>query len=206
MDSQFADLQLDFAKMADGLIPAVIQDATTDKVLMLGYMNAAAWQQTRTTGIVTFYSRSRQRLWVKGEVSGNYMHVVTCLADCDRDALLIKASPVGPVCHTGADTCWNETNESGVFIKQLETIIQARKISAPEGSYTAQLFAAGIPKMAQKVGEEAVETIIEALGNDRDLLLNECADLLFHLLVLLAAKQVTLADVEQILRARHAKS
>ena len=196
--------QPDFAKSPDGLIPAVIQDSTTQKVLMLGYMNAAALEQTVQTGKVTFYSRSKQRLWVKGETSGNFLWVNgEILADCDQDALLIKVTPQGPVCHTGADTCWNEKNQAAYFLPQLEAIIHQRLTEAPENSYTARLVASGLPKVAQKVGEEAVETVIEALGNNRELLLEESADLLFHLIVLLAAKEVTLSEVEEVLRRRN---
>jgi phosphoribosyl-AMP cyclohydrolase / phosphoribosyl-ATP pyrophosphohydrolase len=193
----------DFGKMPDGLIPAVVQDIKTGTVLMLGYMNAEALAVTRETGLVTFFSRSKQRLWTKGEVSGNNLRVLEILLDCDQDALLVKATPTGPVCHSGDDTCWGEQNKSNHFLQELEQIILQRKGNAPESSYTAKLFAAGIPKMAQKVGEEAVETVIEALGHDRNLFLNETADLLFHLLVLLAAKEVTLAEVEGVLKLRN---
>jgi len=193
----------DFGKMPDGLIPAVVQDAVTDKVLMLGYLNQEALKATETSGLVTFFSRSKQRLWTKGESSRNTLQVQEILLDCDRDAFLIKAKPRGPVCHTGDDTCWGENNHASSFLQDLEAIVWERKKAAPESSYTAKLFAAGIPKMAQKVGEEAVETVIEALGHDRNRLLNETADLLFHLLVLLAAKEVTLNEVEAVLRSRH---
>jgi len=189
--------------MPDGLIPAVVQDAVTDKVLMLGYLNQEALKATETSGLVTFFSRSKQRLWTKGESSRNTLQVQEILLDCDRDAFLIKAKPRGPVCHTGDDTCWGENNHASSFLQDLEAIVWERKKAAPESSYTAKLFAAGIPKMAQKVGEEAVETVIEALGHDRNRLLNETADLLFHLLVLLAAKEVTLNEVEAVLRSRH---
>lgn len=195
----------DFGKMPDGLVPAVVQDAHTNTVLMLGYMNAEALAATRASGLVTFFSRSKQRLWTKGETSDNTLSVRQILLDCDQDAILIKATPAGPVCHTGDDTCWGERNEPQHFLPELGGIIRQRKADAPEGSYTAKLFAAGIPKIAQKVGEEAVETVIEALGHDRNLFLNETADLLYHLLVLLAAKDVTLEDVEAVLRARHGK-
>lgn len=195
--------QPDFAKMPDGLLPAVVQDAQTHQVLMLGYMNAEALKTTYTSGLVTFFSRSKQRLWRKGETSGNTLKVRQILLDCDQDAILIKAIPAGPVCHNGDDTCWGEINKTPYFLPQLEKIIQQRKINAPEGSYTAKLFDSGISKMAQKVGEEAVETVIEALGTDQNLFLNESADLLFHLLVLLAAKEVRLAEVEHVLRDRH---
>jgi phosphoribosyl-AMP cyclohydrolase / phosphoribosyl-ATP pyrophosphohydrolase len=196
----------DFDKMPDGLVPAIVQDATTRTVLMLGYMDAAALEQTRQTGLVTFFSRSKQRLWVKGETSGHVLRLESIHLDCDGDALLVLAHPQGPTCHTGADTCWQQPNESASFLHDLERIIHARRAEdATESSYTAQLFAKGLPKIAQKVGEEAVETVIEALGHDRDRLLNESADLLFHLLVLLHAKDVTLADVEAVLRGRNSK-
>lgn len=191
--------------MPDGLVPAVVQDTRTGVVLMLGYMNAAALAKTRETGLVTFFSRSKQRLWTKGESSGNVLHLRDMLLDCDQDAILIKAEPAGPVCHTGADTCWGERNQSAYFLPTLENVIRERRTAAPEGSYTARLFAEGIPKIAQKVGEEAVETVIESLGNNRERLLDETADLLYHLLVLLAAKEVKLEEVEAKLRERHSK-
>ncbi len=191
--------------MPDGLVPAVVQDARTGVVLMLGYMNAAALAKTRETGLVTFFSRSKQRLWTKGESSGNVLHLRAILLDCDQDAILIKAEPAGPVCHTGADTCWGERNQSAYFLPTLENVVRERRTAAPESSYTARLFAEGIPKIAQKVGEEAVETVIESLGNNRERLLDETADLLYHLLVLLAAKEVKLEEVEAILRERHSK-
>lgn len=195
--------QPNFEKMQDGLLPAVVQDANTHQVLMLGYMNAEALEATRSSGLVTFFSRSKQRLWTKGEISGNKLQVRQILLDCDQDALLIKAIPTGPVCHTGEQTCWAEKNHAPDFLHRLESIVWQRKAEMPEGSYTTQLFAAGIPKMAQKVGEEAVETVIEALGNDPKLFLNETADLMYHLLVLLAAKEVKLEAVEAVLEARH---
>ena len=193
----------DFNKMNDGLVPAIVQDAQTAAVLMLGYMNAEALQRTQETGLVTFFSRSKQRLWTKGEESGHVLRLRSLALDCDNDTLLIQAEPAGPVCHTGADTCWNRPNVAPDFLHQLENIIRERRAHAPEGSYTAQLFASGIPKMAQKVGEEAVETVIEALGDNRELLLNESADLLYHLLVLFTAKDIRLAEVENVLLARH---
>lgn len=196
----------DFARMPDGLLPAVVQDAGTGAVLMLGYMNADALAQTQATGLVTFFSRSRQRLWTKGETSGNVLHLSEIRLDCDQDAILIKARPTGPVCHTGDDTCWGEHNHPLDFLKILENIIRDRRAASPEGSYTARLLAGGIPKIAQKVGEEAVETVIEALGDNRGRLLNETADLLYHLLVLLAAKEIRLDEVEEVLRTRHVKS
>lgn len=196
---------VDFEKMPDGLVPAVVQDARTGVVLMLGYMNAEALAKTRESGLVTFFSRSKQRLWTKGESSGHVLRLRGLLADCDSDAILVKAEPSGPVCHTGDDTCWGERNQSARFLNELEHIIRSRRTAAPENSYTARLFAEGIPKIAQKVGEEAVETLIEALGDNRERLLNESADLLYHLLVLLAAKDASLEEVESALKNRHVK-
>lgn len=193
----------DFAKMSDGLIPTVVQDARTGVILMLGYMNQDALEKTLETGLVTFFSRSKQRLWTKGETSGNTLRLRDIRLDCDRDAILLRAEPAGPVCHTGDDTCWGEHNHAAYFLPVLENIIWERKNAAPENSYTAKLFASGIPKIAQKVGEEAVETVIESLGENRERLLNESADLLYHLLVLLAAKDVKLEEVESVLKARH---
>ncbi len=199
-------LQPDFAKTADGLLPVIIQDNRTGVVLMLGYMNAGALAATQQSGLVTFFSRSKQRLWIKGETSGHTLQVRELLLDCDQDAILVKAEPNGPVCHTGDDTCWSESNQSAHFLHTLESIIQTRQAGGDtNGSYTARLLASGLNKVAQKVGEEAVETVIEALGNNRERLLEETADLLYHLLVLLAAKNVRLAEVENILRTRHAK-
>lgn len=196
---------IDFDKMPGGLVPAVVQDALTGVVLMLGYMNAEALTKTRETGLVTFFSRSKQRLWTKGESSGHVLRLRELRADCDADAILVKAAPSGPVCHTGDDTCWGERNQSARFLNELEQIIGQRKTATPESSYTARLFSEGMAKIAQKVGEEAVETVIEALGDNRERLLNETADLLYHLLVLLAAKNISLEEVEMILKARHAK-
>lgn len=197
------EISPDFDKMPDGLIPAVVQDVNTGVVLMLGYMNAEALRQTQESGLVTFFSRSRGQLWTKGETSGHVLQLHDIRLDCDRDTLLVKAQPAGPVCHTGDDTCWGEKNRAPFFLKELEGIILSRRGAAPGSSYTARLFGEGIPKIAQKVGEEAVETVIEALGNDRERLLNESADLLYHLLVLLAAKDVRLAEVEAVLHDRH---
>lgn len=190
---------------ADGLAPAVIQDINSGQVLMLGYLNAAAWQKTLELGLITFFSRSKNRLWTKGESSGNTLQLFEAALDCDRDTFLLKVKPTGAVCHSGSHTCWGaeELTAGGSFLNTLENIIQQRKSAEAANSYTASLFAAGVPKIAQKVGEEAVETVIEALGNDRERLLNESADLLFHLLVLLAAKEVRLAEVEGILKNRH---
>ena len=199
-------LSPDFAKMPDGLVPAVVQDAHTGVVLMLGYMNAEALAATRQSGQVTFFSRSKQRLWTKGETSGHTLQVRELRLDCDQDAILVKAEPNGPVCHTGDDTCWGERNQSTRFLEKLAATIQARQAAgATDSSYTARLLASGLNKVAQKVGEEAVETIIEAVGGNRERLLEETADLLYHLLVLLAAKEVRLEEVEAILQARHSK-
>lgn len=201
--SQGREATPDFSNAPEGLLPAVVQDVQTGQVLMLGYMNAEAFAQTRESSKVTFFSRSKQRLWVKGEISGNYLAVVRLLSDCDADAILVKAIPQGPVCHTGDDTCWQERNESGFFLYTLADIIRRRRHDDPEQSYTARLFEAGVPKLAQKVGEEAVETVIEALVDNRERLLEESADLLFHLLALWEAKGVQLEDVEAVLRRRN---
>lgn len=198
-------MDLDFNK-GDGLIPAIIQDATTNKVLMLGYMNEASLAATHQSGKVTFFSRSKNRLWTKGETSGNFLLVEEVIADCDKDTLLIKANPVGPACHTGADTCFNEKNADAIsFLTHLTKTIEDRKTSTPDASYTSSLFAKGINKVAQKVGEEAVEVVIEAMDNNIDLLKSESADLLFHLMVLLSHKNLTLADVVEVLEQRHKK-
>lgn len=193
----------DFDKMPDELVPVVVQDDVTRAVLMLGYMNSEAFEKTQTEHRVTFYSRSKKRLWTKGETSGNFLEVKSMHLDCDADALLIKATPLGPVCHTGSATCWNETNEGVSFIHRLEQIIQQRKNNPDAGSYTASLLAKGINKVAQKVGEEAVELVIEAKDNNDELFKNEAADLMYHYLVLLAAKGFSLQDVEAVLKARH---
>lgn len=198
-------MKLDFNKYADGLVPAIIQDYDTHKVLMLGFMNEEAVQQTEQTGKVTFYSRSKQRLWTKGEESGNFLELKSMAEDCDHDTLLVKAHPTGPVCHTGADTCWSERNHSDDFLVYLEDIIRLRKQAPPEDSYVARLFAKGINKIAQKVGEEAVELVIEAKDNNEELFLNEAADLLFHYLLLVNAKGYNLQDVISILQKRHSK-
>jgi phosphoribosyl-ATP pyrophosphohydrolase/phosphoribosyl-AMP cyclohydrolase len=196
---------IDFSKYSDGLVPVIVQDNETDKVLMLGFMNAAALSKTNEIGKVTFYSRTRQRLWTKGEESGNFLYVKTLLLDCDSDTILIKADPVGPVCHTGADTCFNEVNESDNFLFYLENVIEQRKALTPDKSYVASLFKKGLNKIAQKVGEEAVEVVIEAMDDNEELFLNESADLLFHYLILLNAKGYKLQDVIQILQKRHSK-
>ncbi|ANE49819.1 bifunctional phosphoribosyl-AMP cyclohydrolase/phosphoribosyl-ATP diphosphatase HisIE [Flavisolibacter tropicus] len=194
---------VDFSKYSDGLVPAVIQDYNTQKVLMLGFMNQEALTTTQQTGLVTFYSRTKQRLWTKGEESGNHLQVKQILLDCDKDTLLIKAEPKGPVCHTGADTCWSEPNHASDFLYYLEDIIKLRRTSDDENSYVRKLFNKGINKIAQKVGEEAVEVVIEAKDVNQELFLNESADLLFHYLVLLQAKDCTLQDVINVLKERH---
>lgn len=196
-------MKVDFKKYADGLVPAVIQDYDTQKVLMLGFMNEEALQKTEQTGMVTFYSRSKKRLWTKGEESGNHLQVRQILVDCDKDTLLIKAHPTGPVCHTGADTCWSEKNHKEDFLSYLEHIIELRRNSDDETSYVRKLFGKGLNKIAQKVGEEAVELVIEAKDVNQELFLNEAADLLFHYIVLLRAKECALADVVQVLKQRH---
>lgn len=193
---------LDFSK-TNGLIPAIIQDDSTNKVLMLGYMNQEALQQTLKEGKVTFFSRSKQRLWTKGETSGNFLYLRDLKVDCDKDTLLIKATPVGPVCHTGADTCFEEKNIQMDFLQHLQGVIQDRKENPKEGSYTTTLFEKGMNKIAQKVGEEAVELVIEAKDDNTELFLNEAADLMYHYLVLLAAKGHSLSDVIQVLQRRH---
>lgn len=192
---------------SEGLIPAVIQDAITKNVLMLGYMNEEAFKETQETKKVTFYSRSKQRLWTKGEESGNFLNLVDIKIDCDNDTLLIQAHPVGPTCHKGSDTCWGEENSSNFgFISKLEqTILERRTSSKPEDSYVASLFAKGINKLAQKVGEEAVEVVIEAKDDNEELFLNESADLLFHYLMLLQAKGFKLEDIESVLKNREKK-
>jgi phosphoribosyl-ATP pyrophosphohydrolase/phosphoribosyl-AMP cyclohydrolase len=199
------EMKIDFAKYTDGLVPAIVQDFDTHKVLMLGFMNAAALEKTEQTGKVTFFSRSKQRLWTKGEESGHFLELKSMAADCDNDTLLIKAHPLGPVCHTGADTCWSERNHSENFLVYLEDIIRLRKQVSPEESYVAKLFSKGINKIAQKVGEEAVEVVIEAKDSNDELFLNESADLLFHFLLLLNAKGHNLQSVTDILKKRHSK-
>lgn len=194
----------DFSK---GLIPAIVQDSLTGKVLMQGYMNEEALNQTVSSGKVTFFSRSKNRLWTKGETSGNFLGYLSHSVDCDEDSILIQAEPIGPVCHTGADTCWGEVNTGKVvFIHHLTEIIKDRKNNPDEKSYTASLFEKGINKIAQKVGEEAVELVIEAKDDNKDLFLGEAADLLFHYLVLLEAKEIALDEVLDVLIKRHKKS
>ncbi len=195
----------DFNKSPEKIIPAIIQDNITSKVLMLGYMNEEAFEKTKQEKRVTFFSRSKKRLWTKGEESGNYLSVNSILLDCDVDTLLIKATPLGPVCHTGEDTCFKEKNNSDNFLNALEKIIENRKKAAYKNSYVSELFTKGINKIAQKVGEESVELIIEAKDNNKDLFLNEAADLLFHYLILLNAKNACLMDVIEILENRNKK-
>lgn len=196
-------MQPDFDKM-DGLVPAIIQDSYTQKVLMLGFMNKEAYEKTLTTGKVTFYSRTKQRLWTKGETSGNFLEVVSIKSDCDNDTLLIQVHPTGPVCHTGTDTCWGEKNEQDImFLKELQDFIDKRHEEMPEHSYTTSLFRSGANKMAQKVGEEAVETIIEACNGTDERLIYEGADLLYHLIVLLTSKGYRIEDLARELKERH---
>jgi len=197
-------MNIDFSKSAQGLIPAIIQDSETKCVLMLGYMNAEAYQKTIDTQKVTFFSRSKQRLWTKGEESGNFLNLVDIKNDCDGDTLLIQAKPVGPTCHTGAGTCWQTENKSDYgFISDLENTIKVRRENADsEKSYVASLFKLGINKIAQKVGEEAIEVVIEAKDDNDDLFLDESADLLFHYLILLQAKGFQLNDVVKVLQSR----
>ena len=202
-------LQVDFQK-GKGLVPAIVQDAVTNRVLMLGYMNEEALRTTEERGLVTFYSRSRQRIWTKGETSGNYLTVRQIMVDCDNDTLLIKAVPSGPVCHLGHDTCFNEENDpelitTGEFLLYLEQIIHDRREHPIEGSYTNHLFSRGINKIAQKVGEEAVELIIEAKDENKNLFLGEAADLVYHMLVLLAYKNIKFSEVIDVLKGRHSR-
>lgn len=195
-------MTIDFKKYADGLVPAIIQDALTGKVLMLGFMNETALAKTNELQKVTFFSRSKNRLWTKGEDSGNFLFVKEIKVDCDADTLLIKANPVGPVCHTGADTCWDEKNRNNHFLFQLEEIIADRKTYPTADSYTSSLFDKGINKIAQKLGEEAVELVIEAKDDNAELFKNEAADLLFHYLILLQAKGFKLNNIVDVLEER----
>ena len=199
------DMKIDFSKNKDGLVPVIIQDSTTKNVLMLGYMNQEAFDKTREEKVVTFFSRSKNRLWTKGEESGNVLHLVNVKLDCDNDTLLIQVDPKGPTCHKGSDTCWNEVNNSNYgFFSTLETIITERITNKDtQKSYVASLFDKGINKIAQKVGEEAVETVIEAMDDNDELFLYESADLLFHYLMLLQAKGFTLKDIERQLKNRN---
>ena len=196
-------MELNFEKMG-GLLPAIIQDNNTGKVLMLGFMNEEAYKKTVETGKVTFYSRTRQQLWTKGETSGNFLQVVNILQDCDQDTLLIKVVPAGPVCHTGADTCFGERNQEDImFLKYLQNFIERRRQEMPEGSYTTSLFQKGVNRMAQKVGEEAVETVIEATNGTEDRLIYEASDLIYHLIVLLTSKGLRIEDLARELERRH---
>ena len=200
---EFELMELNFSKNKDGLIPVIIQDSVTKTVLMLGYMNDEAVRKTKKTGNVTFYSRTKKRLWTKGEKSGNYLRLVNMKVDCDNDTILIYVKPEGPTCHLGTDNCWGEKNVSKFgFLSQLEEIIADRKKDDKKNSYVASLFREGINKIAQKVGEEATETIIEAKDENKQLFLNESADLLFHYLILLQAKGFRLSDVEKVLLTR----
>lgn len=197
------NMDINFKKM-DGLVPAIIQDSKTLKVLMLGFMNEEALQKTIESGKVTFWSRTRQCLWTKGETSGNFLHVVEILNDCDNDTLLIKADPEGPVCHTGADTCWNEKNDNPImFLSDLQRFIEKRHEEMPEGSYTTSLFQSGVNRMAQKVGEEAVESVIEAMAGNDSRLVYEASDMIYHLIVLLTSKGLSIEDVARELLERH---
>jgi phosphoribosyl-ATP pyrophosphohydrolase/phosphoribosyl-AMP cyclohydrolase len=207
MKKDFSNLvtRIDFSKSSSGTIPAIIQDASTNVVLMLGYMNYESFLETAQSGLVTFFSRSKNRLWVKGETSKNYLHVLDIKLDCDSDTLLIKAKPDGNVCHTGAETCFNEENNGNDFLRALEKIIEGRKKHPVSGSYTSTLFKEGINRMAQKVGEEAIELVIESKDNNGKLFINEAADLMFHYLVLLQAKGKSLQDVIEVLETRHKK-
>ena len=198
------ELNIDFQKCG-GLVPAIIQDATTKTVLMLGYMNEEALKKTQETGLVTFFSRSRQCLWTKGETSGNYLHLVSIKSDCDNDALLIQATPDGPTCHTGTDTCWGEENKPNplLFLSELSDFIEKRHREMPEGSYTTSLFKDGLNRMAQKVGEEALELVIEATNGTNERLIYEGSDMLYHLIVLLTSKGLRIEDMAKELMERH---
>ncbi len=196
-------MTIDFSKL-DGLVPTIIQDAKTLKVLMLGFMNEEAYNKTVETGLVTFYSRTRKTLWTKGETSGNYLKVVDIKNDCDNDTLLIQANPVGPVCHTGSDTCWNENNDNPImFLVELQKFIEKRHEEMPEGSYTTSLFKDGCHRMAQKVGEEALEAVIEAVAGNDERLVYEASDMLYHLIVLLTSKGLSIEDLARELQVRH---
>lgn len=198
-------MQIDFSKYSDGLVPAIIQDNITGKVLMLGFMNDEAIKETEKLKRVTFYSRTKKRLWTKGEESGNFLELKSITADCDNDTLLIKAHPVGPVCHTGADTCFNEENKDDDFLQVLQEVLKQRQAQPSDNSYTSGLFKKGINAIAQKVGEEAVELVIEAKDNDKERFLNEAADLLFHYMILLQFKGYSIHNVAEVLRQRHKK-
>jgi phosphoribosyl-AMP cyclohydrolase / phosphoribosyl-ATP pyrophosphohydrolase len=204
IDIEFENMNIDYTKNPDGLIPAIVQDATTKTVLMLGYMNEEAYNKTLETKRVTFFSRSKSRLWTKGEESGHFLNLVDIKIDCDNDTLLVKVNPDGPTCHTGSDNCWQESNnqEYGFISKLEETIAERKENANSDKSYVASLFEKGINKIAQKVGEEAVEVVIEAKDNNDDLFLSESADLLFHYLILLQAKGFKLQDVVSVLESR----
>ncbi len=196
-------MTIDFEKM-NGIVPAIIQDDKTLKVLMLGFMNEEAYNKTVETSKVTFWSRTKQRLWTKGETSGNFLNVVSIKNDCDNDTLLIKVNPTGPVCHTGADTCWNETNANPImFLVELQKFIEKRYQEQPEGSYTTSLFRDGLSRMTQKVGEEAVELVIESMKGDNDRLIYEASDMFYHLIVLLTSKGLSIEDIAKELIERH---
>lgn len=197
-------MEIDFKKQG-GLVPAIIQDNITNKVLMLGYMNEDAYEQTLKTGKVTFWSRSRQCLWTKGETSGNFLNLVSIKSDCDNDTLLVRVNPVGPVCHLGTDTCWGEKNETNplLFLTELQDFINKRHEEMPEGSYTTSLFKDGLNRMAQKVGEEALEAVIEATNGTNERLIYEASDMFYHLIVLLTSKGLRIEDIAKELQVRH---
>lgn len=197
-------MEIDFEKLG-GLVPAIIQDATTKNVLMLGFMNEQAYHKTIETGKVTFWSRTRNCLWTKGETSGNFLNLVSIQNDCDNDTLLVKVNPIGPTCHKGTDTCWGETNEANplLFLTELQDFIEKRHQEMPEGSYTTKLFKDGVNKMAQKVGEEALETVIEATNGTNEKLIYEASDMMYHLIVLLTSKELRIEDIAQELHKRH---
>lgn len=197
-------MEIDFEKLG-GLVPAIIQDATTKNVLMLGFMNEQAYHKTIETGKVTFWSRTRKCLWTKGETSGNFLNLVSIQNDCDNDTLLVKVNPIGPTCHKGTDTCWGETNEANplLFLTELQDFIEKRHQEMPEGSYTTKLFKDGVNKMAQKVGEEALETVIEATNGTNEKLIYEASDMMYHLIVLLTSKGLRIEDIAQELHKRH---
>lgn len=197
-------MEIDFEKLG-GLVPAIIQDAKTKNVLMLGFMNEEAYRKTIDTGKVTFWSRTRKCLWTKGETSGHFLNLVSIQDDCDHDTLLVKVNPIGPTCHTGTDTCWGETNESNplLFLTELQNFIEKRHEEMPEGSYTTKLFKDGVNKMAQKLGEEALETVIEATNGSNDQLVYEASDMMYHLIVLLTSKGLRIEDIAKELHKRH---
>ena len=200
-------MNIDFEKM-NGLVPAIIQDNTTRNVLMLGYMNREAYEKTLATGKVTFWSRSRNCLWTKGETSGNFLNLVDIKVDCDNDTLLVRVNPTGPACHLGTDTCWGETNDANplLFLTELQDFINKRNEEMPEGSYTTSLFKDGLNRMAQKVGEEALEAVIEATNGTNDRLIYEASDMFYHLIVLLTSKRLRIEDIAKELKERHAPS